>query len=129
MYVTSRSELLRWLLARGLYPNRPDWLGRNLLHGYAENGDLTVGELFPNAGADMNARGLEFHDTPSPAAIRFQRWCEKDDLPELRQRRRRLVEHLLKRGAATSFPRDGAMDDTLCSGAEPQSCGPRSERR
>jgi hypothetical protein len=105
-------------VARGLDPNPPDLLGRTFLHACAENGDSTVAEVFLDAGADHNARGLEFHVTRLAAAVRFQPWCEKDDLPKLGQRWRRMVEYLLMRGAATNFPSNGAMDDTLGSGAE-----------
>ena len=36
------SALVRRLLARGLDPNRPDWLGKTFLHACAENGDRSV---------------------------------------------------------------------------------------
>src|SRR5262249_7703644 len=56
--------LVRRLLARGLDPDRPDWLGRTWLHDCAENGDRSVAGVLLDAGADINARGLEFHETP-----------------------------------------------------------------
>ena len=36
--------LVKKLLARGLDPNRPDWLGKTFLHACAENGALSRAE-------------------------------------------------------------------------------------
>jgi ankyrin repeat protein len=98
--------LVRRVLARGLDPNRPDWLGKTFLHACAENGDRSVAEVFLAAGADINARGLEFHETPLTAAVRCGLGCKDEDRPKLAQRRRRMVEFLLKRRAATNLPGD-----------------------
>jgi ankyrin repeat protein len=95
--------LVRRLLARGLDPNRPDWLGKTFLHACAENGDRSVAAVFLEAGADINARGLEFNETPLAAAVRFVRGG-KEDGPQRAQRGLRMVEFLLKRGAATNLP-------------------------
>ncbi|MGI8601369.1 MAG: ankyrin repeat domain-containing protein [Verrucomicrobiales bacterium] len=95
--------LVRRLLARGLDPNRPDWLGTTFLHACAENGDRSVAAVFLEAGADINARDLEFKGTPLAAAVRS--WCE-EKYPQQAERRRRMVEFLLKRGAATNLPDD-----------------------
>jgi ankyrin repeat protein len=100
------AALVRKLLARGLDPNRPDWLGRTFLHACAENGDRTIAGLFLDAGADINARGLEFHETPLAAAVRYEPWCKEADRSKLPERRRRMVEFMLKRGAATNLPGD-----------------------
>jgi ankyrin repeat protein len=100
------AALVRKLLARGIDPNRPDWLGKTLLHACAENGDRTIAALFLEAGADLNARALEFHDTPLAAAVRHEPWCRNADRGDLAPRRRRMVEFLLKRGAATNLPGD-----------------------
>jgi ankyrin repeat protein len=100
------AALVRKLLARGLDPNRPDWLGRTVLHACAENGDRTIAGLFLDAGADINARGIEFHETPLAAAVRYEPWCKEADRSRLAERRRRMVEFLLKRGAATNLPGD-----------------------
>ena len=54
------AALVRKLLARGLDPNRPDWLGKTFLHVCAANGDRSIAAVFLDAGADINARGLEF---------------------------------------------------------------------
>ncbi|HZU35799.1 MAG TPA: ankyrin repeat domain-containing protein [Gemmataceae bacterium] len=98
--------LVRRLLARGLDPNRPDWLGKTGLHACAENGDRAVAAVFLDAGADINARGLEFNETPLAAAVRGARRGKKEDPSQKAQRRRRMVEFLLKRGAATHLPGD-----------------------
>jgi ankyrin repeat protein len=98
--------LVRRLLAGGLDPNRCDWLGRSFLHACAENGDRSVAAVFLDAGADINARGLEFNETPLAAAVRCGREWKEEDRPRQVQRRRRMVEFLLKRGAATNLPGD-----------------------
>jgi ankyrin repeat protein len=96
--------LVRRLLARGLDPNRPDWLGKTFLHACAENGDRSVAAVFLDAGADINARDLEFSETPLAAAVRCVRGGKEEDGPRRAQRGLRMVEFLLKRGAATNFP-------------------------
>jgi ankyrin repeat protein len=99
-----RSPLLvRRLLDRGLDPNRPDWLGKTFLHASAENGDRSVAALLLDAGADINALEVEFQGTPLAAAVRS--WCREVD-PDQAQRRRRMVQFLLKRGAAINLPGD-----------------------
>ena len=98
--------LVRKLLAHGLDPNRPDWLGKTFLHACAEHGDRSVAVVFLDAGADINARDIEFKGTPLAAAVRHEPWCEAEDRPKLAQRRRRMVEFLLNRGAATNLPGD-----------------------
>jgi ankyrin repeat protein len=100
------SALVRSLLARGLDPNRPDWLGKTFLHACAENGDRTIAAIFLDAGAHINARGLEFNETPLASAVRYEPWCKEEDRSLLPLRRRRMVEFLLKRGAATNLPDD-----------------------
>ena len=95
--------LVRRLLARGLDPKRPDWLGKTFLHACAGNGDRSIAAVFLDAGADINARGIEFNETPLAAAVRSGLGSQE---PKLAQRRRRMVEFLLKRGAATNLPDD-----------------------
>jgi ankyrin repeat protein len=94
---------VRKLLARGLDPNRPDWLGKTFLHACAARADRSIAAVFLDAGASINARGLEFHETPLAAAVRSGLGSKE---PELAERRRRMVEFLLKRGAATNLPDD-----------------------
>jgi ankyrin repeat protein len=100
------SALVRMLLARGLEPSRPDWLGKTFLHAAAENGDRSVAALLLDAGADLNARGLEYNETPLAAAVRCARGGKDEDRAQQARRRRRMVEFLLKRGAATNLPDD-----------------------
>ena len=95
--------LVRRLLARGLDPNRPDWLGKTYLHACAENGDRTVAAIFLQAGADINARDVEFQGTPLAAAVRS---CFDAQDPKQAARSRRMITFLLKRGAATNLPGD-----------------------
>jgi ankyrin repeat protein len=97
------AALVRKLLARGLDPNRPDWLGRTFLHACAARGDRSIATVFLDAGADINARGLEFNETPLAAAVRSGLGSKE---PNLAERRRRMVEFLLKRSAATNLADD-----------------------
>jgi ankyrin repeat protein len=95
--------LVQRLLARGLDPIRPDWLGKTLLHASAENGDRSVAALLLDAGADINARDLEFQGTPLAAAVRS--CCAVAD-PKQAKRGRRMVAFLLQRGAKANLPGD-----------------------
>jgi ankyrin repeat protein len=97
------AALVRRLLARELDPNRPDWLGKTFLHACAARRDRSIAAVFLDAGADINARGLEFNETPLATAVRSGLGSKE---PKLAQRRRRMVEFLLKRGAATNLPDD-----------------------
>jgi ankyrin repeat protein len=96
------AALVRKLLARGLDPNRPDWLGKTFLHVCAEIGDRSTAAVLLDAGADINARDVEFHATPLAAAVR----AYSDADAKQAERTRRMVEFLLKRGAATNLPGD-----------------------
>jgi ankyrin repeat protein len=97
------AALVRKLLARGLEPNRPDWLGKTFLHACAARGDRSIAAVFLEAGADINARGLEFNETPLATTVRSGLGSQE---PKLAQRRRQMIEFLLKRGAATNLPDD-----------------------
>jgi ankyrin repeat protein len=96
-------ELVKRLLGRGLDPNSSDWLGKTFLHGCAENGDRSVAALFLDAGADINAREVEFQGTPLAAAVRS---CSAAEDPKQAERGRRMVQFLLKRGARANLPGD-----------------------
>jgi ankyrin repeat protein len=96
------AALVRMLLARGLDPHRTDWLGRTLLHACAENSARAAAAVLLDAGADINAREAEFEGSPLAAAVRA---CSQSDLKKA-ERGRRMVEFLLKRGAATNLPGD-----------------------
>src|SRR4051812_19688011 len=96
--------------SRGLDPNRPDCLGKTSLHACAENGDQSVAAVFLDAGADVNARELEFEGTPIAAAVRS---CAGVNDAEKAERGRRMIAFLLKRGAATNLPGDEAWAPPL----------------
>ena len=90
-----------------------------LAHARAKNGDRSIAAVFLNAGADINAREVEFHATALAAAVRSipelpsprrGRGAEGEGLA---QRKRRMVEFLLKRGAATSLPDDAPWETHL----------------
>ena len=102
--------LVRRLLERGLDSNQTDWLGKTFLHACAENGDQSVAAVFLDAGADLNARELEYQGTPLAAAVRS---CVGITDPEKVDRGRRMVAFLLKRGAATNLPGDEAWATPL----------------
>jgi len=95
--------LVRRLLACGLDPKRPDWLGQTFLHLCAKNGDWSVAAVLLDAGADINAREVEFRGTPLAAAVRS---CFDGQDRKPAERGRRMIKFLLKGGAATNFPGD-----------------------
>ncbi len=97
-------ELVRWLLKHGLDPNRPDWVGRTLLHVAAERGDRRVAQVLLKAGANINAKDVDFKGTPLAAAIRHQ--PRGNDATKYEKCRQRMVKFLLKRGANTELPDD-----------------------
>lgn len=98
--------IVRHLLDRGLNPNRTDWLGKTFLHTCAENGDRSAASALLDAGADINARDFEFQGTPLAAAIRSEPRRGEKDQSKHALRQRRMVQFLLKRGAATNLAGD-----------------------
>jgi ankyrin repeat protein len=96
-------ELMEQLLARGLDPNKRDWMGRTFLHCCAANADQKIAAALLKAGADIDARDFEYKGTPLAAALRS--WSGKDN-PKQIKRRREMVEFLLEHGAATHLPGD-----------------------
>jgi ankyrin repeat protein len=97
------TALVQRLLDLGLDPNSSDWLGKTFLHACAENGDRSVAALFLDAGADINAREVEFQGSPLAAAVRSG--CAAESAKQA-ERGRRMVAFLLKRGAKTNLPGD-----------------------
>lgn len=100
----------RRLLARGMDPNSPDWLGRTFLHFCAAKGDRSNAAAFVKAGADINARNLESKGTPLAVAVRS---CVAVGNPKRGERGRRMIKFLLKHGAITNLPGDEAWATPL----------------
>ena len=98
-----RPETAKELLAKGLDPNSPDWLGKTFLHSAAERADRDLAEVFLDAGADINAREVEHQGTPLAAAVRA---AIAGDGPEFHAKSYRMIEWLLQRGAAIHLPDD-----------------------
>lgn len=97
------AKLVRQLLDRGLDPRRPDWLGKTYLHACAENGDLAIARLFLEAGANIDAKDLEFGGTPLATAVRCYPIGES---AHRAQRQTRFIRYLLQHGAAVAMPDD-----------------------
>ena len=102
-YLSEVARMVRKLLARGLDPNRPDWLGKTFLHACAENGDRSV-------AASLSGRRCR-HQRPGPrvprdALGRGRSLHTAMRTPKQPSGARRMVEFLLKRGAATNLPGD-----------------------
>jgi ankyrin repeat protein len=104
------APLIRTLLSRGLDPNQADWLGKTYLHACAEQGDRSAAAIFLDAGADINARDIEFQGTPLAAAVRA--YCAAKE-PTNAERTRSMIKFLLKRGAALDLPGDKAWATPL----------------
>ena len=65
-------------------------------------GARSAAAILLEAGAEINARELEHHGTPLAAAVRA---CPDGD-PAREEQQARMVEFLLKRGAAAILPDD-----------------------
>jgi ankyrin repeat protein len=85
-------DLARWLMERGLDPNRRNWLGITLLHRCAGKGDTGVASVCLEYGADINAVETEWSSTPLG-------WAAREGKKEM-------VEWLLARGADPHLPED-----------------------
>jgi ankyrin repeat protein len=85
-------KFARWLMQRGLDPNRRNWLGITLLHRCAAKGDINMAEVCLDHGADINAVETEWSTTPLGAAARSGK---KD-----------MAEWLLSKGANRRAPED-----------------------
>jgi ankyrin repeat protein len=82
----------RWLMERGLDPNRPNWLGITLLHRCAAKGDIEMAQVCLEFGADINAVETDSSSTPVACAARLGK--------------KEMVEWLLKKGANPNLPED-----------------------
>ena len=85
-------EYARWLMDHGLDPNRRNWLGITPLHRCAAKGDIEIGKVFLERGADINAIETDYSSTPLG-------WAARDG-------RTRMVEWLLSQGANPNLPED-----------------------
>lgn len=92
-HATAKSpEFARWLMERGLDPNRSNWLGIKLLHRCAAKGDIAIAEVCLDFGADIDAIETEWSSTPLG-------WAAREGKKEM-------VEWLLKKGAKPNLPVD-----------------------
>jgi ankyrin repeat protein len=85
-------EFARRLIARGLDPNRRNWLGITLLHRCAAKGDIAMAEVCLECGAEIDVIETEWSSTPLGWAAR--------------EGKREMVEWLLAKGANRSLPAD-----------------------
>lgn len=97
---------LRAMLARGLDPNQTEWLGKTLLHACGESGDRSMAEMILNAGADINAKDVDFKGTPLATAVRHAYTGEQEERSTREERQKQMVEFLLQQGAAANLPDD-----------------------
>jgi len=63
-------EFARWLMERGMDPNRRNWLGITLLHRCAAKGDILMAQVCLDYGADIDATETEWSSTPLGWAAR-----------------------------------------------------------
>ena len=85
-------EFARWLMRRGLDPNRRNWLGITLLHRCAAKGDIPMAEVCLEFGGDIDAVETEWSSTPLAWAAR--------------EGRQEIVSWLLSKGANSGLPED-----------------------
>ncbi len=83
-------EITRWLMERGMSPNRRNWLGITPLHRCAAEGDIPIADVLLGFNADINAVETEWSSTPLGWAARHG---QKD-----------MAEWLLKKGADPGLP-------------------------
>lgn len=83
-------EAARWLMERGLNPNRRNWLGITPLHRCAATGDIPMADVLLEFRADINSIETEWSSTPLGWAARH--------------RQKAMAEWLLKKGADPSLP-------------------------
>jgi ankyrin repeat protein len=78
-------EFARWLMERGLDPNRRNWLGATMLHRCAAKGDIAIAQVWLDFGAAIDATETEWSSTPLG-------WAAREGQKEM-------VEWLLRKGA------------------------------
>jgi ankyrin repeat protein len=97
----SDPETIRLLVDHGLDVNCSNWIGRTLLHGCAEKGDIAAARTCLELGADIGAIELEHGSTPLAAAAR------KGQLE--------MVRFLLEQGADPCAPADATWAQPLAA--------------
>src|SRR5262249_20693564 len=85
-------DYARWLMERGLDPNRRNWLGITLLHRCAAKGEIEIAQVCLDFGADIDVIETDSSSTPLACAARTG---EKE-----------MVEWLLEKGANANVPDD-----------------------
>lgn len=85
-------EFARWLMERGLDPNRRNWLGITLLHRCAAKSNIEMAQVCLDFGADINAIDTDWCSTPLGWAARHGQ--------------KAMVEWLLKKGANPNLPEE-----------------------
>jgi hypothetical protein len=85
-------EFARWLMERGLDPNRRNWLGITLLHRCAAKGEIETAQVCLDFGGDINIVETDSSSTPLACAARAGK--------------KEMVEWLLEKGADPSVPQD-----------------------
>jgi ankyrin repeat protein len=90
--ISKSAEYIRWLFAKGLPPNRCNWLGITILHRCAAKGNIEVAEACLDFGADINAIETEWSSTPLG-------WAAREGKMEM-------VEWLLQKGTDAHLPAD-----------------------
>jgi ankyrin repeat protein len=82
----------RWLMERGLDPNRGNWLDVTPLHRCGSDGNTELADVCLEFGADIDAIDVEYCSTPLGWAARAGR--------------KEMVEWLLRKGATPELPAD-----------------------
>jgi ankyrin repeat protein len=85
-------EYARWLMERGLDPNRRNWLGITLLHRCAAKGEFEIAQVCLDFGAEIDVIETDSSSTPLACAARTGK--------------KEMVEWLLQKGANPNAPDD-----------------------
>ena len=84
-YYFKHTEMVEFLLSKGMNPNHMNWHRTTILHHLGSDGDLVKAKMLVDHGADVNAIDEEYRSTPLGMAAR---WGQ-----------RAMVEFFLERGA------------------------------
>jgi hypothetical protein len=98
-YLLEDVDMLRILLAHGMSPDTPNWLGQTFLHHLSGGGKrgpaqeaMDRADILLQSGASISAREDEYSSTPLA-------WAARTNRPEM-------VEFLISRGAPLTHPDD-----------------------